>query len=115
MKTRIVLLLFVLTSASSVFAADVPVYPGALVDAPITKAIQKKDLENVAYITTDSFDKVDKYYKSLGGQDAPHSRVINDSVTMVGQYFPGRKFYVFLSRSPGDPRHVTEIHISVKP
>lgn len=114
MKTRLVLSLFVLTWASSVFAADVPVYPGALVDARVTKAIQEQDAENVAYTTTDPFDKVDKYYKSLGGQDAPHSRVVNDATTMVGQYFPGKKFYVFLSRLPGDPRHVTEIQIIVK-
>lgn len=115
MKTRIVLLLFVSTSASSAFAADVPVYPRALVDPRVTKAVQEKDFENVAYTTADSFDKGDKYYKSLGGQDAPHSRVVNDTITMAGQCFAGKKFCVFLSRSPGDPRHVTEIQISVKP
>ena len=115
MKARLVLLLFALMSASAAFAADVPVYPGALVDAGISKIIQEKEPENVAYTTADSFDKVDKYYKSLGGQDAPHSRVVNDTITMVAQYFPGKKFYVFLSRSPGSPRHVTEIQISVKP
>ena len=77
----------VLMAAFSIFAADLPVYPGALVDVRVTKELQEKDPENVGYITTDSCDKVDKYYKSLGGQDAPHSRIVNDatSVTVTGR------------------------------
>ena len=63
------------------------------------------------YTTADSFEKVDEYYKKIGGQEVPHSRNVVPSMQFVVFRFPGKKFQVGLSRPASDQRHITIVQI----
>jgi hypothetical protein len=90
---------------------DVAVYPGAIVEPDVTKTIRKTNPENAAYNSTDSFDKVENYYKKLGGEDVPHSRNVSESTKFVVMQFPGKNFRVGLSWVAGDKKHGTVIQL----
>ena len=99
--------------ASLVAALDVAAYPGAARDEKMTANHSKTNPGLVGYTTSDSFAKVDDFYKKLGSQDVPHSRVLNEVVTMVTLRFPGKKCQVSLSRSPA--KNITVIQIFPRP
>jgi hypothetical protein len=72
-------------------AVDVAVYPGAVVDEQVSQSLRNSNPENVAYSTTDSFDKVDEFYKKQGSEDLPHTRNISENSKYVLLQFPGKK------------------------
>lgn len=97
------------------FSPDVAVYPGATVEEQVSKSVRKSNPENVAYNSTDSFDKVDAFYKRAGSEDVPHSRNINADMKYVVLRFPGKKFVVQLSWNAADKRHGTVIQLVQRP
>lgn len=88
---------------------DIAVYPGSVVDEQVSKSIRKANPENIAYNTTDAFDKVDDYYKKLGSEDVPHSRNGGADMKFVVLRFPGKTFQVQLSWVAADKKHGTVI------
>lgn len=64
---RVLSLLMLIVFSTGVFAADFKPYPGAKIDEKATKeARQQTGMETTIYTTTDSFEKVHAFYKSLG-------------------------------------------------
>ena len=49
----------------------------AAVDEQVSKPARKSNPDNAACESTDSFEKVDGFYKDAGSEGAPHSRTIN--------------------------------------
>jgi hypothetical protein len=93
---------------------DVPTYPGAVADKALTASNREHGpqfAELTVYTTSDSFEKVDEYYKKTGAQDVPHSRNFVPSMKYVSLRFPGKQFQVALSWSASDSRHITIIQI----
>ena len=112
---RSLLAVLLLAFACLGLSADVPVYPGAVLEEQVSKSIRKSNPENAAYNTADSFDKVDAFYKKAGSEDVPHSRNIHADMKMLVLRFPGKKFQVGLSWNAADKMHGTVIQIFSKP
>lgn len=113
LKSAILVLLLAWTCLG--LAPDVAVYPGALVDEQVSKALRKDHPDGIGYNTPDAFDKVDAFYKNAGGADAAHTRNINAAMKYVVVQFPGKKFLVQLSWVAADKGHGTVIQLFQKP
>ena len=113
LKSAIVVLLLAWTCLGS--APDVAVYPGAVVDEEVSKALRKDHPDGIGYNTPDAFDKVDAFYKKAGGEDVSHTRNINAAMKYVVVRFPGKKFLIQLSWVAADKRHGTVIQLFQKP
>ncbi len=112
MKSLIAGLLLALVCAGA--TPDVPSYPGSVADKELTASNREHGpqfAELTVYTTTDSFEKVDEYYKKIGAQDVPHSRNFVPSMKYVSLRFPGKQFQVALSWSASDKRRITVIQI----
>jgi len=112
LKTLAAVLLLALICLGA--SPDVAAYPGATVDPALTALNRTHGpqlAELAVYTTADSFEKVDEYYKKIGGQEVPHSRNVVPSMQFVVFRFPGKKFQVGLSRSASDQRHITIVQI----
>jgi hypothetical protein len=93
---------------------DIAVYPGATVDEQVGNALRKDHPGGVGYNSVDAFEKVDDYYKKLGGQDVPHSRIASSYLKYVVVSFPGKTSLIQLSWAPADKKHGTVIQIFPK-
>ena len=94
---------------------NVAVYPGAVVDEQVSQSLRNSNPENVAYSTTDSFDKVDELYKKQGSEDLPHTRNISENSKYVLLQFPGEKFQIQLTWMAVDKRHGTLTQMVKRP
>jgi hypothetical protein len=93
---------------------DIAIYPGAVVDEQVSDALRKSVPGGVAYTTADTFEKVDEYYKKLGGEDVPHMRHINSEGKYARLNFPGKTFQVNLTWVAADKKHGTIIQLAPK-
>lgn len=91
------LLAFALPCAAS--SVDVPIYPGAKLNAMLTQAQHDQNAENEAYTTGDSFETVSEYYRKLGAENLK-SKVIGPDYKAVQFLFKGNKFNVVISWVP---------------
>jgi hypothetical protein len=76
---------------------DVAVYPGAVLDDQRTSAVRSKHPEQAVYRTQDSFEKVEAFYRKLGGENLKNSDNVNnvsDDAKMVLLGFPGKKYCI---------------------
>jgi hypothetical protein len=112
LKSAIIPLFLAWTCLSAV--PDVPVYPGAVMDEQVTKSLRKEHPDGIAYKTPDAFDKVEAFYKNAGSEDVPHTRNMSTALKYVVVRFPGKKFLIQLSWSPGG-RLGTVIQLFQKP
>ena len=114
MKSLVGVLLFALSCLGS--SPDVAVYPGAVLDEQVSKALRKSTSpDSAAYNTADAFEKVDEYYKKAGSEDVAHTRNISADMKYVLLRFPGKKFQVQLSWAGADKKHGTVIQLVQKP
>ena len=113
LKSAIVPLLLAWTCLGA--APDIAIYPGAVVDEQVTKALRMARPDGIGYTTPDAFDKVDAFYKNAGSEDVTHTRNINAAMKYVVVRFPGKKFLVQLSWVAADKRHGTVIQLFQKP
>lgn len=83
-------------------------------DEHVTKIVRKTHPDGIAYKTQDAFDKVEAFYKNAGCEDVPHTRNMSTVLKYVVVRFPGKKFLIQLSYSPGG-RLGTVIQVFEKP
>jgi hypothetical protein len=96
MKTAMAHLLLFLSLSSAAFAADVPVYPGAMLSATLARAMQERNPDSVVYTTQDAFDKVYEFYRNIGAE-TPTGTLLTKDVKHAGFRFPGKTFGAVIS------------------
>ena len=96
MKSAMAHLLLYLSLSSPAFAADVPVYPGANLDAAMTSAMQEKYPDSAVYRTQDDFEKVRAFYWKVGAETATGT-LMSNNVKHAGFSFPGKAFGASIS------------------
>jgi hypothetical protein len=100
MKATIAALLLAL-AVPSAFAVDVPIYPGAKINAMLTQAQHDNNPANEAYTTQDSWEKVYAYYKGLGtGIENLKMKTMNDQYKFAEFGFSGKQFKVGIGWVP---------------
>jgi hypothetical protein len=111
MKTAMAHLLLFLSLSSTALAADVPVYPGATLNATLTHAMQERNPDSVVYTTQDDFDKVCEFYRKIGGE-TPTGTLVTKDVKHAGFRFPGKTFGAVISWRQPSPVPGTMITLS---
>ena len=114
MKSLLSILLLAAIAAWA-FAADFPLYPGAVMDDKVSAALRASNPESAAYNSTDAFEKVEDFYKKLGGIDKIHSRNVSAEMKYAAMTFPGKHFAVQLSWNVHDKKHGTIIQFVKRP